>query len=77
MVLVSLQRRVELQAPELLIVANIYNCPVHNQCLVQGFSSFFVLRPISKKVFLGDPLMDSLMLIIRVNVTLVYKNIYI
>jgi len=43
----------------------------------QGFSNFFVLRPISKKVFLGDPLMDSLILMIRVNVTIVYKNIYI
>ena len=45
--------------------------------LSQGFSNFFVPRPISKKFFLGDPLMDSLMLMIRVNVTLVYRNIYI
>ena len=31
LVLVSLQRRVQLQAPELLVVANSYNCLVHNQ----------------------------------------------
>ena len=27
--------------------------------LNQGFSNFSVLRPISKKIFLGDPLMDN------------------
>jgi len=31
-----------------------------NSSVDQGFSNFLVLRPISKKFFLGDPLMDSL-----------------
>ena len=45
--------------------------------LCRASQTFLFCNPISKKVFLGDPFMDSLMLIIRVNVTLVYKNIYI
>jgi len=45
LVLVSLQRRVQLQAPELLVVANSYNCLVHNQ--IHKSSSFAKMKLIN------------------------------
>ena len=45
LVLVSLQRRVQLQAPELLAVANSYNCLVHNQ--IHKNSSFAKMKLIN------------------------------
>jgi len=45
LVLMSLQRRVQLQAPELLIVVNIYNCLVHDQ--IHKSSSFAKMKLIN------------------------------
>jgi len=59
----------------MLIVIN-FN-PSRSFFFSRAYQTFLFCNPISKMFFLGTPLMDSPMFMIRVNVTLVYKNIYV